>query len=502
MMNLEDKIIAYLDGTLDERSRAELLHTLSVSPEKRKLLEEHIKLREIISLGHKPASVPLLTERKLADRIPMLMQELPYLAEKSNRIAAPIIGTSTSYFTLLGRQVSSFFTSRLGQAVSLGSLALIGGMSWYMARSNGDEQLSSPKSEIVQSQQGGSTNSTSLDNSHQTSSNEVVNSNGASVTDQARNVNLSSTTSRVSVKHNRVEKATRSSTSSKNEGLTNNTPSASADDLSNSNAPGRDGLANSVTPNEPSTEDDAKSQISDSKNTDSQKPQEVNSVIDPKDLPPLPLPSKDRNVTGRIVLQADYSSSVSVRPNVEQQKYETASGIGFPVFGAGYEFDNHWAIGAEVGKSSLSQQQQTVDKPRGSQGPMNSPISVNERVTYTTGVNDVNAYWTQATLRYTANPNDRLRWEVSVGAGAAFVEGISPMLSAGLATSYDLGEVVALTLGVTGRAAWLSGLNAEDGASSTLSPGQATAVVSHRPLTDDLFSSSIAGRVGIRFRFF
>lgn len=535
MINLEDKIISYLDGTLDETSRAELLHTLSVSPEKRKLLEEHIKLREIISLGHKPASVPLLTERKLADRIPMLMQELPYLAERSNRVAAPIIGTSTSYFALLGRQVTSFFTSRVGQVVSVGTLALLGGLSWYMAQSNGNEQVSASKPDIAQSQsvnssgaatadQRGnglsSTGSTSTDlTSTGLSGKAETNSGGALPEPGINRSDASSAASQVSTRFNRVSKATKSTADH-----TDASPNASAKHApldapsaaSKSNASNASNSANSANADRDAQASAAKngdvakqnaSQFRGDNSVKDMKPEPQNaeqskSIKEPRDLPPLPLPSRERNVTGHFTFQAQYSTSANFRPNVEQQQYEYGSGIGSPVFGLGYELDPHFAISIEGGKSSLSQQQQTVDKPRGTQGPVNSPISVNERVTYTTGVNDVNAVWTQAMLRYTFNPNDALRFELSGGAGAAFIDGLSPMVSLGIATTYDLGEVFALTGGITGRGAWLSGLNAEDPSVATTGGGHATAVVSHRPSTSDLFSSSIAGRIGFRVRFF
>ncbi len=80
-MIFEDKILAYLDGSLDEASRAELLHTLSVSPEKRAVLEEHLRLRELMSFGHKPLNVPVLAERALARRIAVLGEEMPHLVE-------------------------------------------------------------------------------------------------------------------------------------------------------------------------------------------------------------------------------------------------------------------------------------------------------------------------------------------------------------------------------------------------------------------------------------
>ncbi len=522
MMNLEDKIIAYLDGTLDETSRAELLHTLSVSPDKRKLLEEHIKLREIISLGHKPASVPLMTERKLADRIPILMQELPYLAEKSTRIAPFIPVSPTSYFTLLGRQVSNFFTSRVGQAVSLGTLALIGGMSWYMAQANGDEQVGNltnrtPSAQVRSENVAPApslSSSTSATNAHRSSSSSVdVSAQGglapvASKVASSRSHKSSNVTSSSSNMPNSI-----AANASKDPATTNdqaNTTDATSTNIGG-NVASTDAASSQSSTDVKSVDNSAepaKQVVNNSSSDNSEKSTTITpsvddnkNITDPSELPPLPLPSSERNVTGGF-FQADYSGSFSVRPNVKAQEYETTSGIGAPVLGAGYKFNSTWAVGVEAGKSSLSQQQQErTETPQAMPGPSGNNLSVNNRVTYATDVKDVDAYWSQATLRYSQDLTDQMQIELTGGAGVAFVDGLAPMVSLGIATAYDLNETWALTFGVSGRGAWLSGVNAPVEPTTTLGAGEAKAVVSHRPLTDELFSSSIALRAGIRLGF-
>jgi hypothetical protein len=71
-MTLEENVLAYLDGSLGEEESAELLHTLSVSPEKRALLEEHLRMTNMLSLGRKPFAVPAAAERELIARLPFL----------------------------------------------------------------------------------------------------------------------------------------------------------------------------------------------------------------------------------------------------------------------------------------------------------------------------------------------------------------------------------------------------------------------------------------------
>src|SRR5882724_2752168 len=86
-MKFEDNILAYLDGSLDEESRAELLHTLSVSPEKRALLEEHLRLRELMAFGHKPLNIPVVAERALGARIAILAAAIPSIGEEISTVA-------------------------------------------------------------------------------------------------------------------------------------------------------------------------------------------------------------------------------------------------------------------------------------------------------------------------------------------------------------------------------------------------------------------------------
>src|SRR6476659_8717239 len=71
-MNTEEKILDYMDGTLSENESGELLHSLSVSPEKRVVLEQHIKLRELTGLAQKPLAVPQALESSMAERFPAI----------------------------------------------------------------------------------------------------------------------------------------------------------------------------------------------------------------------------------------------------------------------------------------------------------------------------------------------------------------------------------------------------------------------------------------------
>src|SRR5688500_11754101 len=58
---VEDKILDFLDGHLESHDEEELLHRLAVSPEKRGLLREHMKLRESVATVSKTEQLAVPT---------------------------------------------------------------------------------------------------------------------------------------------------------------------------------------------------------------------------------------------------------------------------------------------------------------------------------------------------------------------------------------------------------------------------------------------------------
>jgi hypothetical protein len=111
-MTLEENILAYLDGSLGADESAELLHTLSASPDKRELLEEHLRLNGITSLGRRPYLVPERAEQALMERLPAIRGVL-----NGNRFAVPV--------TFYSR--ARLLTTAAGAA----ALAILGAFLWY-----------------------------------------------------------------------------------------------------------------------------------------------------------------------------------------------------------------------------------------------------------------------------------------------------------------------------------------------------------------------------------
>lgn len=115
-MIVEDKILEYLDGSLGESESAELLETLSVNPEKRALLEEHLRLKDLLTLGRKPFSVPIETERELARRIPIL--------GRYNDNLAPTRWALSGVRRFIGAKA-------IGLALGAGAMIALAGLGWY-----------------------------------------------------------------------------------------------------------------------------------------------------------------------------------------------------------------------------------------------------------------------------------------------------------------------------------------------------------------------------------
>src|SRR5947209_1022673 len=92
MATFEEKILAYLDGSLAGDERDEVLRDVSDAPERRALLDAHLRLQKIYTHAGKPVSAPLALQRELASQIPVLAIKLPYLAPAQKRRKGAIAG--------------------------------------------------------------------------------------------------------------------------------------------------------------------------------------------------------------------------------------------------------------------------------------------------------------------------------------------------------------------------------------------------------------------------
>ncbi|GEM_PF-2301009 len=117
-MTLNERILDFLDGTLPADDEAELLHTLSVSPEKRNMLRDFMQQRTILAQDAKSLTVPYAAEQRLWSRLGMVM---PAAAEQE-LVPAPVpVATQGPVAGFLSRA----FT---GASAVVGSLTLVAGI--------------------------------------------------------------------------------------------------------------------------------------------------------------------------------------------------------------------------------------------------------------------------------------------------------------------------------------------------------------------------------------
>jgi hypothetical protein len=108
--NLENRISAHFDGSLDRASSNALLDEVMASPEKRALFRAHETLNSVIAAARVPMEAPLETKREIAAFIPGLLGTAETM---------PILQQSTNPF------ISFFARMSLQTAVSIGSAVAV-----------------------------------------------------------------------------------------------------------------------------------------------------------------------------------------------------------------------------------------------------------------------------------------------------------------------------------------------------------------------------------------
>src|SRR5665213_1867123 len=82
----EEKILAYLDGSLSSEEREDVLAQISGGEARAtRLFNAHLRLQDLYGLAAKPTSAPLALQRELASKVPVLAMKLPYLAMPEER---------------------------------------------------------------------------------------------------------------------------------------------------------------------------------------------------------------------------------------------------------------------------------------------------------------------------------------------------------------------------------------------------------------------------------
>lgn len=140
--NLEERIIAHFDGSMDDASSKSLLDEVMASPEKRALFRAHETLDRVIAAARVPMEAPLETKRQIADRIPGLLAFIPGLLGTAETV--PVLTQSANPF------IAFFTRMSLSTAVSIGTAVAVLTTTGIIVKNNLDKAPASAKIAVVQ----------------------------------------------------------------------------------------------------------------------------------------------------------------------------------------------------------------------------------------------------------------------------------------------------------------------------------------------------------------
>ncbi len=114
---LEERVIAYFDGSLDSEGSRSLLREVAESPEKRALFKAHETLSRLIVAARTPMEAPLEVKRSIAERIPGMLAFIPGLLGTAE--TAPIVSQNANPFIAFFARMSLTTAVSIGSAVAL-----------------------------------------------------------------------------------------------------------------------------------------------------------------------------------------------------------------------------------------------------------------------------------------------------------------------------------------------------------------------------------------------
>ncbi len=522
MANFEEKILAYLDGSLSEADRAEVLAAITGEhPSERALFDAHLRLQDLYSVVRKPVSAPLSVQRSLAAQLPVLAMTLPYLAapaERRNRVAA-------GWF----RSVRS---SWVNASLLVAVLLLMGGV-WYAVSNNSQHVVSSVTNTAVNIATGRSSNGGSSAIALDSSVRSASSTNVASSSSSSPHTSSSSLRSNVGAANTKRTERSNTTNSESNRSLasrsvalhsigstmehsdkTTSAKHSNARDIAANQRSEQSAIKGNVVEGKaqaekihndisnpalskrnvraidkiPSTDDNFSSSLNASENGNPER-SATNSTSE--DLLPLPLhtvevrelpvaiqqPSANRpftmgteenetyiplrislNSTVNVLLQRVPAMSSGLRDN----RVSTVSN-GTPLTGydLGVEYEiNPWlTLGLHGGNANFAHYQSFVYQPQLPGGTF-LPEWYRE-----TAISSKSSNWIGARIGYTVNPQSTFRYEFAATGGNVFSTSNSLLGKLELNLYYDIGSRAGLYLGAMLQAAQLSPL-----ADSTISP--------------------------------
>lgn len=126
-MSVHEEILGFLDGSLSAESEAELLHRMSVSPERRALLRSYFTQQSLIAQDKSSINVPFDAEQGLWSRLDSIMPAaLPAtMTAMSTGTAMTAAPTSAGFFSKLTASSAALVSSLL-LVIGFGSGYLLG----------------------------------------------------------------------------------------------------------------------------------------------------------------------------------------------------------------------------------------------------------------------------------------------------------------------------------------------------------------------------------------
>ncbi|MBS1902844.1 MAG: hypothetical protein JSS75_03995 [Bacteroidetes bacterium] len=491
-MSTEDRILDYLDGSLNEHDSAELMHQLSVSPEKRVILEQHIKLSELTRVAQRPFDVPVELEETLAKRLPA------------------VIGTTTTT-ALRGRSAISSLLLLLRQypiRFALGGLVTLlagGAVYWY-----GMAGSPSPNDVPTSDRRFGSAST-----SEHSSATDAHTPLGMSTAPSPSNIQPATGTSQPtgavadnSGVHSNVVSST-SATGNKNTDLRPDRIHA----IAHSSQP-RQRMHRSEVVSAEHTNIDARDRASSTTEIIGQHTETA--VASESSIAQIPTVAiRDAGMTN--IIGSNSGSRQSLRdlvthPDGRRSDWALRGSLGFgttflyvpsgsnsyvtrtevnPLLGIDRMLDAHWAVGVEGGVSSsqaLTPTSSVISDP-----------SISRIVTHATSTTSTSTFMRLA-LRYTVNPYDAVRIELSAGGGRAFGSAGGWMGSAQAGISFQPGLTDGLDFQVF---ALYSGVLTNTTATTVTTPSSVSGPVEYSTTSTPqsrIFTPAITLRAGFQYR--
>lgn len=466
-MKYEENILRYLDGTLTDSESAELLHALSVSPEKRVILEQHLQLKDMVTSAQKPFTVPAELEQAMGRRFPAV-------ALYNSEIA---LGPSSTVGSNGSSIISSFFSKRSVRIAAAALLLLA--FSSYLAISTKDEGAVLATQSATNLTRTSSNNSTNFLSSSSTSRADI------SSTRPSESL-IQSTASRATFDQGRAHSSERHTLYTdkrnisiiKDEG-SNDINANAVTNLNNGGSaesyPLELALISSV--GMPRVEPSASITM--------------NSIGEPKYASPFG--KKQDQLQVPVLLRFEYGMGqayfrVNTADAVQNTRIESA-----PLFGVDYIASPYFSLGLEGGSAGIAQ----VVPSEVYEGTSN----VTRYVTSNT-IEASNHFYTRLMARYTINPYDMFHVETGIGAGVAFDENAVPLIAATAALSYDLSQKLSMSFGAS-FAGTFSKVAAPVQSGDIPANNEAIPVgyiEENTPSSTTLFSPSLTFRFGLRIR--